>query len=571
MKRGALSLALLAVAVSNAGCLSKAPEATRRPSVVLVSIDTLRADRVSVRGLTPSLDAFAKTAVRFTSAWSHVPLTLPAHASMLTGLLPTRHGVRDNVGFELRAGETLAETFKKNGYVTGGFVSSTVLRRETGMARGFDMYDDQMPASASGPGLERAATATVEQALQFVSTNRAAPFFLFVHFYEPHTPYAAPAAFDTRGGSAYDREVAAADAALGALLDGLRERGVDRTAIVVTSDHGEGLGDHGELEHGLLLYAEALRVPLLIARPDGKGAGTEVAATVRHVDIAPTLLELAGLASEGMDGAPFGPTLAAGARAAYSETWYPKLHFGWSELTSVTEGRWHYIGGPSPELYDLEADPREAASLASDPARPAAAMARYLSEQKVRASTAAIGATSREAEERLRALGYLGTTRFSEKTAGANPRNKLAFYQPFMTAFTEAHAARARGDLPTAVDQYRKAIALLRLEKGLIVPKLHFGLADSLARLGRVREAEKEFKAELAIDPASVETRAGLGALYWSQSQDERARETISGIVTEGKKAGALEYAAVIRTFEGLGDSQSVAIWRDRARSAGYR
>ena len=571
MARGLVRLAILVMAGLSLGCRSKSPVSPSRPSVVLISIDTLRADHVSVRGLTPSFDAFAKTAVRFTSAWSHVPLTLPAHASILTGLLPTRHGVRDNVGFDVRAGETLAERFKKNGYVTGGFVSSTVLRRETGIARGFDVYDDQMAAGASGPGLERSASATVQQALQFVSANRAAPFLLFVHFYEPHTPYAAPAAFDTRGASAYDREVAAADAALGALLDGLRAKGVRRPAIVVTSDHGEGLGDHGELEHGLLLYAEALRVPLLIARPDGKGAGTDVAATVRHVDIAPTLLELAGLDASGLDGAPLGPRLAGGARAAYSETWYPRLHFGWSELTSVAEGRWHYIGGPRPELYDLEADPRETTNLAGDPARPGAAMARYLSEQRAGETTAATGATSREAEERLRALGYLGTTRFSEKTAGANPRDKLAFYQPFMTAFTEAHAARARGDLPTAVEQYRKTIALLPLEKGLIVPKLHFGLADSLARLGRVREAEREFKAELAIDSTSVETRAGLGALYWSQSQDERARETISGIVTQNKKAGAAEYAAVIRTFEGLGDTQAAALWRERAQSAGYR
>jgi arylsulfatase A-like enzyme len=569
--RIALGIAALAAVGVVSACLGSAPRQTVRPSVILVSIDTLRADHVSVRGLTPALDALAKNAVRFSSAWSHAPLTLPAHASMMTGLLPTRHGVRDNVGFEVRGSETLAEKFKRSGYVTGGFVSSTVLRRETGIARGFDVYDDRMPEGAAGPGLERSAAATVEQALRFVAANRTTPFFLFVHFYEPHTPYAAPPAFDTRGTSAYDREVAAADAALGTLLDGLSGNGVVRPAIVVTSDHGEGLGDHGELEHGLLLYAEALRVPLIIARPDGTGAGTEVGATVRQIDIAPTLLNLAGLDASNMDGAPLGATVSGGARVAYSETWYPKLHFGWSELTSAAEGRWHYISGPRPELYDLEADPRETTDLAADPARPGAAMARYLSEQRAGAAAAAEGRTSGEAEERLKALGYLGVTRFSEKTVGANPRDKLGFYQPFMSAFTEAHAARARGDFPRAAEEYRRAISLLRMERGLIVPKLHFGLADSLARMGRAREAEKAFKAELALDSTSVETRAGLGALYWSQSQDARARDVISGIVTANPKAGAAEYASVIRTFEGLGDTESVAIWRERAKSAGHQ
>lgn len=562
-RRGKKALAWVAVLALNSACGQRDRVPPARPSVILISIDTLRADHVGVRNLTPSLDAFAKSAMRFTSAWSHAPLTLPAHASILTGLLPTTHGVRDNAGFELRAGSTLAEHFKKAGYATAGFVSSTVMRRETGMARGFDTFDDQMPAQ----GLERPGSATVELALRFAAANRAAPFFLFVHLYDPHTPYAAPQAFAARGQSDYDREVAAADAAVGTLLDGLRAIDIGNPAIVVTADHGEGLGDHGEAEHGLLLYAEALRVPLLVARPDGAGAGSTLSGTVRHVDIAPTLLSLVGLDSDGTDGAPLVPDLPGGSRVAYSETWYPRLHFGWSKLASAAEGRWHYIAGPKPELYDVEADPREARNLDPDPARPGAAMARYLAALRESAKSSTAGPISGETEERLRSLGYLGTTRASKNSGGANPRDKLRFYQPFMTAFTEAHAARGRGDLPRAVEQYRKAIDLLRLEEGLVVPKLHFGLGDSLARLGRTDAALKAFKAELAIDPTHIETRTALGSLYWSLGRDGDARSAITGIVTENSKAGEREHAAVIQAFEVLGDDVGAAAWRRQVQA----
>lgn len=568
--RGRQAIAWVAAVALSSACGQGQRDARvppARPSVILISIDTLRADHVGVRSLTPSLDAFAKTAMRFTSAWSHAPLTLPAHASILTGLLPTTHGVRDNAGFELRGGSTLAERLKKAGYATGGFVSSTVMRRETGMARGFDTFDDQMP----GQGLERLGSATVELALKFAASHRAAPFFLFVHLYDPHTPYAAPSDFANRGESDYDREVAAADAAVGVLLDGLRALGIESPAIVVTADHGEGLGDHGEAEHGLLLYAEALRVPLLVARPDGAGAGRVIGATVRHVDIAATLLNLAGLNSDDTDGAPLVPDLPGGSRVAYSETWYPRLHFGWSELASAAEGRWHYIAGPKPELYDVEADPREASNLNADPARPGAAMARYLATVRESAKSSSSGPISGEAEERLRSLGYLGATRASKNSGGANPRDKLRFYQPFMTAFTQAHAARGRGDLPRAVEQYRRAIDLLRLEEGLVVPKLHFGLGDSLARLGRTDAALKAFRAELAIEPTSIETRTAMGSLYWSMGRDRDARGVITGIVTENPKAGEREDAAVIQAFEVLGDDVGAAAWRRRVQERGRK
>lgn len=552
------------------GCRSgrESTGAKAKPSVVLISIDTLRADHVGVRGLTPALDALAKRSVTFTSAWSEAPLTLPSHSSLLTGLLPTHHGVRDNLGYELRA-ETLAERFERNGFATGGFVSATVLRRETGIARGFEVFDDEMPGSPGAPGVERPGPDTIKRALAFVDAHRNDAFFLFIHLYEPHTPYDAPERFRSRGSTDYDHEVAAADDAVGVLMEGLAARGIDHPAVVVTSDHGEGLGDHGEEEHGLLLYAEALHVPLLVSRPDGAGAGAEVPTTVRLIDIAPTLLELAGLDPSGTDGATLSQAASSGSRAAYSETWYPKIHFGWSELTSAVEGRWHFIDGPKPELFDLKADPGERTNVGGDPARPGASMARFLAEQRKTAGAEARGDTSSEAEERLRSLGYLGSRGYSNTTTGANPRDRISFYQPFMTAFTGALSAHGSGDFARAAERYRKAIALVGSEKGLVVPKLHSGLADCLARLGQTEAAEKEFKLELVLDPTSVEGRTGLGTLYWSSSRDVEARAVIGGIVTKNAKAGASEYAAVIRAFEVLGDQASASEWRERARSMG--
>jgi choline-sulfatase len=551
------------------GKQSAPPKARERPNLILVSIDTLRADHVGVRGLTPRLDALATKSVTFLSAWSQVPLTLPSHSSILTGLLPTHHGVRDNLGYELRA-ETLAETFKKNGFATGGFVSATVLRHETGIARGFDVFDEPIPTGSGTAGLERPGSATVEKALAFVKGQATTPFFLFVHLYEPHTPYAAPERFRGRGSSAYDHEVAAADEIVGALLDGVEALAPGRPGVVVTSDHGEGLGDHGEDEHGLLLYSESLHVPLIVSWPDGRKAGTRVVETVRLVDIAPTLLEMASLSLHGGDGASLDRSISEGSRPAYSETWYPKIHLGWSELSSVVEGKWHWIAGPKPELYNLDTDPGETRNLSGDPALPGAAMARYLADQRKSAGAESVGEASREAEERLRALGYLGSRSFASKASGDNPRDKMAFYQPFMKAFTAAHTAQEAGELKRAIEEYRKAIALVASEGTLVIPKIHSSLADCLARLDQAAAAEHEFKLELKQDPTSIEGRTGLGTLFWSQGRDAEARETISGIVEKNGSAGHAEYAAVIRAFEVLGDAPSAAEWRGRAQAKGF-
>ena len=352
---------MLAVSAFTAGCRGPSPSVSCPDcSVLLVSIDTLRADRLPAygyaKGRTPHLDALARRGIVFEEAYSHCPLTLPAHASLLTGLLPPRHGVRDNVGFTLPPRHrTLATRFKADGYRTGGAISAFVLRRQTGIAEGFEQYDDALESEGAVESLaavQRDGAVAVESLAGWIESVDDTRFFAFLHLYEPHTPYAPPERF--RGADAYDGEVSYADELLGRLLERLKGR--DRLIVAVTSDHGEGLGDHGEAEHGIFLYREAVRIPFLLRLPGDAGAGRRVATPVAQADIPATLLDLAGRSTDGLDGVSLRGALGEGepaARRIYSETLYPRYHFGWSELSAVTEGRYRFIRAPRAELFDL--------------------------------------------------------------------------------------------------------------------------------------------------------------------------------------------------------------------------
>ena len=344
--------------------------------VILVVIDTLRADRLPVYGYTagraPVLAAFAREAVVFDRAYAHAPQTLPSHASMFTGRLPFEHKVRDNLGFTLSDGTaTLASMFKAAGYATGGFVSAYVLRPETGIGQGFDVYDARFPAMAadrSAAQVQRSGPQTLAAAEAWLKGITSDRFFLFLHLYEPHTPYRAPERFADL--AAYDGEVAFADEIVGNLFSTLKARGwYDTATIVVLSDHGEGLGDHIEEEHGLFLYDEVVRVPWIMRLPHAQSAGRRVRDPVQHIDLVPTLaaaarLEVpAGLRGRDLAVAASGRgTLAP--QGIYAEALYPYYHFGWSELLSLTDDRYRYIKAPREELYDLERDPGERTNLA---------------------------------------------------------------------------------------------------------------------------------------------------------------------------------------------------------------
>jgi len=354
--------------------------------VVVVSIDTLRSDHLPAYGYrqvdTPAIDAFRQDSILAERAYSHCPLTLPSHVSLLTGELPPVHRVRDNLGypFDAAAHPYLPALLKAAGYETGAAVSAYVLRGATGLASGFDSYDDRM---LPRPGetidtVQRPGEETVARALDWLRPRAAKPFFLFVHLYEPHTPYDPPEPFASRyAGRPYDGEIAVADAAVGHLFDELKRLGAyDRALIVLLSDHGEGLGEHGEKQHGIFLYRETLQVPLLVKLPGARLAGRTLAAPAGLDDVLPTIVSLLELKlPEGARGKLPGRSLLADAapgdpgapgdppRRIYSETFYPRLHLGWSDLASLIEGRLHYVEAPVPELYDLAADPGETKSL----------------------------------------------------------------------------------------------------------------------------------------------------------------------------------------------------------------
>lgn len=462
-----------------------------RPNVILISIDTLRADRVG-RGLTPNLDAFARQSMRFRAAWSHCPLTLPAHASIFTGLLPPEHGVRDNAGYRLDGAkhQTLAATLRANGYRTAAAVSAFVLRRDTGVDAGFEEYDDAIGLIEGAPtgALQRPGRITAKIARDWIAAQSDdAPFFYFLHLYEPHTPYA----------STYDDDVRDADAIAGELLQFLEDRGLyDDALIVVLSDHGEGLGDHGEAEHGVFLYREALQVPLLIKLPGGKRAGA-IDADAQLADVMPTILDALDIESRG--------TSLLGEvepRPIYAESFYPRLHLGWSELRSVVRAPMQYIDAPRPELYDLARDPRQKRNLAGEDRRALHALRAQLAS--FGANFTAPMAVSDEESKKLAALGYVNAGAGAEQST-IDPKDRIgdleklkdasiATMQELLAANPQWTDLRDRLGLALAASGDHERAARV-FEEGIaatpkLAPSFAISAATELFELGRLDEAE---------------------------------------------------------------------------------
>jgi arylsulfatase A-like enzyme/tetratricopeptide (TPR) repeat protein len=409
------------VVVCGAGCRGASQRfAFPGAPIVVISVDTLRADRLPAYGYakveTPAIDALRQQSVLFENAYSHVPLTLPSHAALFTGLLPPANGVRDNLGYRLgQAPETMAAFFGKSGYATGGAVSSLVLAGTTGIGRGFSKWEDDVEPTAMNQTLgrvQRDGAVTTARLTEWVSAQgKEKPLFLFLHLFEPHSPWEPPEPFASRYRDRYDGEVARADQIVGGFLDGLKERGIYDDAIVVfLSDHGEGLRDHGEEEHGVLLYREAIHVPLIVKLPGGRRAGQTVTAPAALTDLFPTLARLAGLEPPaGLAGLDLTGALAGrpqAPRRIYSETFYPRLHLGWSDLASLVDERWHYIHGPRAELYDVAADPGEKRDLAAG--LPPAFRSMRAELERMPRPLQPPGQSDPEQVAKLAALGYIG-------------------------------------------------------------------------------------------------------------------------------------------------------------------
>lgn len=485
-----------------------------RPNVVLITIDTLRADHVGAYGdrdaATPVLDELAARGVRFVHAVAHVPLTLPSHASLLTGLTPLAHGVRNNSGSLLGPTiPTLAEQFRAAGYRTAAFVSGFPLHRRFGLARGFDVYDDRFLRSddpTRAPYDERRADRTLAAAIAWVRQSQeqgTRPFLVWIHFFDPHAPYEPPEPYRTRfSDRPYDGEIAFVDEQIGRLLDsGLLGR---NTIVAVTSDHGEGLGEHGEPTHGVFIYESTIRVPLVFAGP-GIPARADAASLARIIDIAPTLLDLAGLppfkSTEGrsLRRAIEGRT-AASDEPAYMESLYARLSFGWAPLHGVRDRMWTYVDAPTPELFDLTSDPGEQHNLARERPADSARLARMVRAAVSKAPTAAQASTPADVAERLRSLGYL--------TGGAIARPSLRDPKELAATAVRIESAIAieRADPARAIAEFQAA---LRDDAGNMLVRQQ--LAVALTAAGRFDEAVAELRQLMTSGDDSEETLVLLG------------------------------------------------------------
>jgi choline-sulfatase len=461
-------------------------ELVENPPVILISVDTLRSDHLPMYGYrgvaTPNFDALRQDSILFERAYSHCPMTLPSHLSMFTGLLPMEHGVRNNIGYQFDAGKfrTMAEVLRERGYRTGAAVSSYVLRSETGAADGFDFYDDAIPVATAGAvsAHQRSGYETLKAAEQWLTTDPQRPFFFFFHIYEPHAPYAPPEPFKSQyAASPYDGEIATADAIVGSLLARLKASGVyDRALIVFLSDHGEGLWNHGEDQHGILLYREALQVPLLVKLPRSQRKGTSVAQPVALASVFATITGTAGSLLE--SNLPSKPI--------YAETLYPRIHLGWSELRSLIDTKHHYIEGPRSELYDVAGDPGETNDLASTERRVAAALRGEM--QKYPSKIDEIGAIDPEEAAKLAALGYVGT---AANRGGPlpNPRDEIASLADIKTAFRLADERRN----DEAIDAMRKLLA-----RNARLADVWSKLGEVLVGAGRAEEAVGAYQSAIA-------------------------------------------------------------------------
>jgi arylsulfatase A-like enzyme/Tfp pilus assembly protein PilF len=509
--------------------------------IIVISIDTLRADHLPAYGYTnvktPAFDALAADSVVFERAYSHAPQTLPAHASMLSGQLPFETGVRDNVGFTIKPGERLLpQMLRERGFTTGGIVSAYVLRKETGISQGFDFFDGEMPPASPELSIGQVqrdggeSEQIAEHWLDSIGTSRA---FLFLHLYEPHKPYTPPERFAQY--APYDGEIAYADEIVGRLVKYLKSHQLyDRATIVLVSDHGEGLGDHGEQEHGLFVYDEAIHVPLIIKQEGNAGAGRRVLDLVQHIDLVPTILDLVKAPGAGnLRGRSLKPVLEGTGKLApatiYSEALYARYHFGWSELTALTDERYRYIKAPREELYDLERDPRERTNIATERPQPRQALSSALDRLAAGATIQAPSEVSADARERLQALGYVGAqTDISTGPGDAlpDPKDKREILERYRTAVDFAgqrkwpqaiallqqilrddpEMADVWGQLAVfatrfdrtdiAVDAYTHYIALKPKE-----PAAYIGAAAGLLKLRKFDEAREH--AALAVDVAA--------------------------------------------------------------------
>ena len=558
MKRTALAALLILLS----GC-DRRPDPPRH--LILVTIDTLRADRLGIYGArdveTPNMDRIGREGAMAIRAMAHVPLTRPSHTSLLTGMLPTRHGIRDNISpASVPEVPTLATAAKSAGFRTAAFISSIVLAGGGGLDRGFDLYSDELVQSESSENvpflneLQRPGDQTVAEAVRWLESNKESRLFAWIHLYDPHDPYEPPEPYRTRyADRPYDGEVAWSDELVGRLDEALERLGLrEDTLLVVTSDHGEGLGEHRETLHGFFIYESTLAVPLLIRGP-GVVPATRIENLVQLIDLFPTLVEMLALEPPGNEEAS-GTSLASALRrepyrndaVAYSESLVPLLHFGWSDLRSIRRGKWKYIQAPRPELYDLEADPLEIRNLADSQPELVKGMRGALGEELDReraVSTSESSSVPQDLLDKLGALGYVGSgAPIESSTPGADPKDRIDEFRVANELIREGLLLLHEEKYEESVERYRK---LLELEIESF--EIHLNLARGLLALERFADAELHFgeaarrlSSQIEAWEGLLQARSARGDLAGAVEALQQAQAAIPGEASLHQREGAL-------------------------------
>ena len=526
-RRAFCAAALIALAGCKRPAAPDARQSLKPLNVVLVTIDTLRADRLHCYGNreieTPTLDGLALRGVLFENAVAQVPLTPPSHASIFTGTNPNVHHVRNTGGFALQSSSvTLATILKAQGWDTAAFVGATVLKKASGFGHGFDVYDDQMPKPEKSQEereyLERRAGVVVDHALNWLQSQSGKPFFVWLHLYDPHEPYEPPTPFREKyRNNLYDGEVAYTDQQLGRFLDAVSKKSpADKTLIVALADHGESLGEHGELNHGVFLYDSTLRIPFLLSGP-GVPAGVRVAQQTRTIDVLPTILELMGgktpASCQGVSLTPAFSGKSVPTTYSYEETLYPKMNMGWAELRGIRTARWKYVRAPKPELYDLAQDPGEKTNVIE--ARPKEfqeleAKLKLLSAESANGvEKVASSQVDSHTLDQLKSLGYLSgvaPSEFELNGKGPDPKDHIATLRAFQaTLGPGAHA------IPTArkIEMLRQALA-----GDATNPSLYFYLGAEYEKAGRFDQAMLVYQDAQKQNIRSGRLFSRMGDLY---------------------------------------------------------
>ena len=537
--RRSLAVVVAVVAAAAAGWWFAGPprsgampaDDVRSRHVLLITIDTLRADRLGSYGYaparTPSLDALAQRGVRFSRAYATAPITLTSHASMLTGRNPPGHGARHN-GMAVQADTpTIAESFKHAGFETGAFLSAFPLDKRFGLARGFDTYDDHLPRTENGrPGLERAGAVTVDRAIAWMRGRSAtARVFVWVHLFEPHAPYGTAGGTEGRdAASRYDDEIAIADREIGRLLNAWPD--LPNTLVVATADHGEAFGEHGEIGHSIFVYDTTLHVPLLMAGP-GFPRAAVVDDPITLADLAPTIAGAAALARMDADGIDLRRVMAGerpASRALYAESFAPLIDFGWAALRSLRRDGMKLIAAPRPELYDLQDDAREDSNVIGARTRVASELGASIDRISGPELPTGRSRVDPDVLGRLRALGYAS----GGSPAGAgrpDPKDRIAI--------ASRMALVTSGEVQGAAAE--RALREVLREDGQN-PQARQRLGFILAETGRCREAEPHFAAAIASRLPSADPYLGLamcraqrGAAAQSLATLEEARRAEPG------------------------------------------